>query len=492
MNEQLVQKIRQCPTLPTLPAIALQVLELTQKKDVDIAEIAKAISKDSALSSKILKTVNSSFYGRSQTISTISHALVILGLNAVKTLVLGFSLVSNLSKSKPKGFNHLTYWRRSIYSATAARVLAGRMHVVQGEECFLAALLMDIGMLVLDQVVGEPYGQLCEPIASHARLPAAEFAALGMTHADVARLLAEQWRLPPVLSEPMTHHHAPSNVPEPQVRKLADVVSLASRCADVFVDEKAAEAIGDVRKMCFDACSMGESDCDAMLEEVNRQTRQAAPLFEVTVPNTTYEEILRKANDTLVELTLTTQQHAVTLQVQNQQLKVQATTDALTGLANRAQFDRFMAEKFALAVSLERPFAMLLLDVDRFKSINDQHGHQTGDAVLQALGKLMRMVARVQDLAARYGGEELALVLPDTARRAAAGVAETLRRAIATKPIFVSKQRIEVTASIGVAVHEPGGPFREPAHLIRAADLSVYAAKKDGRNCVRVFSLRAA
>src|SRR4051794_25454053 len=103
MNEQLVQKIRICPNLPSLPAIAVQVLELAQQAGVDLAEIARIISKDPALSSKILRTVNSSFYGRSQNVSTISHALVILGLQSVKTLVLGFSLVSNLSKNKSKG-----------------------------------------------------------------------------------------------------------------------------------------------------------------------------------------------------------------------------------------------------------------------------------------------------------------------------------------------------------------------------------------------------
>src|ERR1051325_8093208 len=111
MNEQLVEKIKQCPTLPSLPSIAIQVLELAQKAEVDIPEIARIISKDAAMSSKILKTVNSSFYGRRQSISTISHALVILGLQSVKTLVLGFSLVNGLSQSSSKGFNHVKYWR---------------------------------------------------------------------------------------------------------------------------------------------------------------------------------------------------------------------------------------------------------------------------------------------------------------------------------------------------------------------------------------------
>src|SRR5438045_1363652 len=86
---------------------------------------------DPALSSKILRTVNSSFYGRANTISTISHALVLLGLQAVKTLVLGFSLVGNLSKAKSKGFKHVNYWRRSVYAATAARMLASKLHIVQ-------------------------------------------------------------------------------------------------------------------------------------------------------------------------------------------------------------------------------------------------------------------------------------------------------------------------------------------------------------------------
>src|ERR1700689_4621896 len=166
MNADLVNRIKQCPNLPSMPSIAIQVLDLAGKENVDITEIARIISKDPAMSGKIVRTVNSSFYGRSQHVSTVSHALVILGLQSVKTLVLGFSLVTNLMKGKEKGFKHIDYWRRSVYSATAARTIAIRINLVQQEEAFLAALLKDIGMLVLDQVLGAEYGEINSRCAS--------------------------------------------------------------------------------------------------------------------------------------------------------------------------------------------------------------------------------------------------------------------------------------------------------------------------------------
>jgi diguanylate cyclase (GGDEF)-like protein len=493
MNDQLAQKIRQCPSLPSMPAIALQVIELAQKDTADIAEIARIISKDPALSSKILRTVNSSFYGRSQSISTISHALVILGLQSVKTLVLGFSLVNHLSKSKTKGFKHLHYWRRSVYAATAARILAGKLQIVQQEECFLAALLMDIGMLVLDQVLEEQYGQLHEHITTHNQLAQAEQSMLAMTHMDVSRMLAEQWKLPPVLAMPMAFHHDPSKIPDPAVRRLTEVICLAGHCADIFVDEHPAESIALVRKICQDNYKIPEADCDAMLDDICKRTKEVAPLFEISISSgTNYESILKKANETLVELTLRTQQQAATLQQQNLQLKQQATTDTLTGLANRAQFDQVIAEQFAAAARAAKPLSMLMIDVDKFKSVNDQHGHQTGDQVLRILGRLLKASARAQDLAARYGGEEMVLVMPATGRATAAAVAESIRRTLAAKPLPCDGIALPITVSIGVATSEPGGPFREPAHLIKAADLAVYAAKHGGRNCVKVFALKSA
>jgi diguanylate cyclase (GGDEF)-like protein len=274
---------------------------------------------------------------------------------------------------------------------------------------------------------------------------------------------------------------------DPQLKKLAELVSVAGRCADVFVDDNAAPAIAHVRTLCKEHFQM--EDADALLSEIGGRTKEVASLFEINIGTAAqYDAILKKANETLVEITLQSQQQFSTLKQMTQQLMVQATTDALTGLANRAQLDAFLAEHFARSLVTGQPIALLLMDVDRFKSINDTHGHQAGDQVLRTMGKLLRGAAKAGDLAARYGGEEIALVLPGTNRTAAAKLAEIIRRAIEAKPVAFEKKSIPVTASVGVAAYEPGCPFRQVAQLLKAADLAVYNAKHSGRNCVRVFT----
>jgi two-component system, cell cycle response regulator len=493
INNDLVARIGQCPNLPSLPTIAIEVLDLTSKADVDIVELAATISKDPALTTKILKTVNSSFYGRSQNVSTIRNALVVLGLQSVKTLVLGFSLVSNLSKRKKEGFNHLRYWRRSIYAATAARTLASKMQLVQQEEAFLAALLQDIGMLVLDQVLEKQYSEICEKSPTHAELVSNEAAELGMTHAEVGELLTTQWKLPPILTTCIGASHNCDAVTDSTLRKLSVLIHLASYCADVFVDEHAAGAIAQVRSFAAKVYKLSDGDCDALLQEIGDKTKEVAKLFELNIgPAANYENVLKKANEALVQLTLESQMQASQLKEQNVVLKVQATTDRLTGLNNRGRFDEFLGEHFQNSLAASRPLTLLLMDVDKFKSVNDRFGHQAGDQVLAVLGKILRNAARPQDLASRYGGEELAIILPDTTRAAGATIAETLRRAVASTPIQSGKVTLSVTISIGVATVEPGSPFKLPEHLLKAADMAVYNAKKGGRNCVKIFSFKAA
>lgn len=487
MNEQLAKQIRECQNLPTLPSVAVQVLELVQDPDADIPKLASLVSKDPALSSRILKTVNSSIYSRPHKISKLTQALTLLGLQTVRVLVLGFSLARNARNHRQKGFNPIGYWRRSIYGATAALTLAQRAHLEFQEEVFVAALLMDIGMLALDELFGEAYGKAIEKSGSHGELVALENAAFQTNHAEVAGVLAQEWQLPPLLAIPMAFHHNAADVEDPTLRALTEACYLSGRCADVFVDDDAAGAIAEIREFCQAHYNMNESDCDQFLDQICRRTGEIAPLFDVTLnEGISYDAIRKKAGEQVIQLTHDGQEQA---RQEETRLAEQANTDALTGLANRERFEQTLADGFSTAQATGASLSILLIDVDGLKQRNDELGREAGDAVLQSLGRLLRTAARPQDLAARLGGDELVLLMPGTPRADALAVADSIRREVAARPIELGNMTLASTVSIGVAGVEQGSRFTESAHLLKAANLALEAARNGGGNCVRAFSL---
>ena len=492
MKEQLVARILQCPNLPSLPTVAVQVLELAGRVDVDVADIARIISRDAALSAKVLRTVNSSFYGHSKNVATLSHALVILGLRSARTLSLGFSLAGTLAEEKPNGFKHLTYWKRSIYAATAARVFAGRLKIAEQEEAFLAALLQDIGMLVLDRVLGPEYGSIYQKSACHADLASVEKKALGMDHAAVGGVIAGHWKLPPLLAVPIAAHHAPEQCADPNLRGLVELVSLAGVCADVFVEESAAAAIASVRQRCKDRHQMTDAECDAALDEIDRGTRDVAALLEINIGSATaYEQILNKATETLISIAARRAPAApVARSASTPAALLPADADPLTGLAGRSRIEQFLSQQFDSAIKQSRSLSIVLLDVDGFKAINERHNVVAGDRVLKAVAALLKSAARPSDLPGRRDADEFVLILPDTARATASAVAESIRRAVAARKIGCGTSEIAITASVGVVSMDPAARFKDPAQFLKAADLAVGAARQSGRNCVRVFSIK--
>lgn len=486
MNTHLLERMNACSDLPSLPATAVEVLELAQADEADLNRIAAVISRDPALTGKILRTVNSSFYGRARNVGTISQAMVVLGLQSVKTLVLGFSLVGGVATKKTKGFDHTRYWKHSLFTATAARLIAQRVGVLQVEEVFLCGLLSDVGMLVLDRVTGEAYG----PIVArpHHDLCVAEIAAFETTHAEVSGHLVTQWKLPPMLTTPITHHHNPDAVVEPTLRRMAEIVEAASRCADVFSDADAAPALADVRGRCFAAFDFDAATGDALMTQIQAKAKENAILFDIQIGESEpYEKVLQRANETLVTLMLQTQQQTESLRQQNEALRHQATTDRLTGLSNRADFEHRSAALWDVAMANGSTLSVVMVDLDYFKSVNDTYGHSAGDEVLRFVGGVLKKVARPMDVIARFGGEEMVMVLPDTTRQAATAIAESLRVAIRAKPVPCDGANVKVSASFGVASVEKGSPLKTLAHVVKAADMALYQAKRSGRDRVKVF-----
>lgn len=156
-------------------------------------------------------------------------------------------------------------------------------------------------------------------------------------------------------------------------------------------------------------------------------------------------------------------------------------TDPLTSLRNRRAFDERLGETFEHARRYERPLSLAVIDVDHFKAINDTFGHDAGDAVLRAVGKIIGTGTRQTDFAARVGGEEFAILLPETPLFEALQFGEKLRSAIAAEPVGGHAVRI----SIGIASY-PHSHVASPAELFRAADQALYRAKANGRNRVEI------
>jgi two-component system cell cycle response regulator len=159
-----------------------------------------------------------------------------------------------------------------------------------------------------------------------------------------------------------------------------------------------------------------------------------------------------------------------------------ATTDGLTGLVNRRSFNEQLEQRLREATRYDRPLSLLLLDIDHFKKVNDTHGHPAGDAVLRGVAKLAQKAARDTDVAARYGGEELALILPETDARGAMVIAERLRKLVETTAHASELGPLKVTVSIGVST--TGQRAKAPADLLEQADRALYRAKHAGRNRV--------
>lgn len=168
----------------------------------------------------------------------------------------------------------------------------------------------------------------------------------------------------------------------------------------------------------------------------------------------------------------------------NDQLKVISRVDGLTGLYNRRYWQERFEREFKLTVRNKKPTSVLILDIDHFKKVNDTHGHQAGDKVIQSLAMLIRKATRETDISGRYGGEEFVVLLPDTTTERATIVAERLRLAVERYIVKHEELELRVTISAGIAEFEHH--YERPLSWLEAADQALYKAKESGRNKVIV------
>lgn len=290
-------------SFPALPAAAVHILRLAERRTVGLDELAEVIASDGALSSAILRAINSSFYGLRRRVTTVRQAVALLGLESVQTLVLGLSL-ANAVPVESREADLAAYWKRCVYSAAAARALAARFLPGSVEDCFIAALLMDLGTLVLDRALGERYEHVARQARTHSELASLETTALEANHAEVGAMLVRHWGLPAMLEIPVGAHHGPQTVENPRLRAVAEVLELSGRCAEVFLSDNPADAIAAAREGLAARHGAGLAEADKLLARVGQKATELAPLLGVMLGHSDYSAILEKATPRLLELAL--------------------------------------------------------------------------------------------------------------------------------------------------------------------------------------------
>lgn len=493
-NVSALDRVLMCPTLPSLPGVAMRVLELTRKKDLSMQTLGEAVQTDPALVARVLKTVNSSYYGLTTPCPSISRAMSLLGMNTVRSIVLGFSLL-DMGKASTGGakIDLSDYWRRAVYGAAGAKLVAKQLRDVDPEEAFLGALMRDLGMLACIAALRDEYiNVMMSAAADHNALPAIEREALGFDHTQVGAQLATKWRLPDTLSQSISFHHKP-DLAEPQYANLVSCVAIGGYIAGALSAAEPKPYLALVASRGERWLKLSRDVTKQLLADTAKQAKELGTVLDVsTGPSANIESILADAQEQLVLGNAELERQAQDLQQRNDQLAKQTITDSLTQAFNRSHFDTTLNRCYTECKDAGTPFSLLFFDADKFKSINDTLGHQAGDAVLRELSKRSReTVAEQSGIVCRYGGEEFGIILPEVSLADAEKLAERLRAAMDAKPFDLSQWGVagatpRVTISVGVSGVDAQtvNSIEKAEDVTHAADQGVYQAKETGRNRV--------
>jgi len=490
------QKIKNMLTgakkLPTLPGVAIKILEAVKKEETSLKEIGDILSKDPSLSAEVLKAINSPFYGLSTKVTSVSHAVNLLGINTVKSLALSFSLVKNLKADKSNGFDYSGFWKDSLVGAVATKVLSGKILPKFADDGFFLGLIHNLGILIINQCMPDQYNLVLKEKERNLRsYHEAENQILGLNHMEVGEYLVDSWSLPKIFSIPIRYHHEADKLvtKDPDI----DIITKILHLSTLFIDLTNSEgkqfyvAVAQLEYLVNEFGFKDRIEVDEITKHIHQQTLNVFPLFEIEMKaERDYLELIEEARNELINLSSNFMQQVCEQQKLIESLSEQALRDALTNLLNYQAFQEYLDKEVQRANRYGHGLCLIIADIDHFKDINDTYGHLAGDHILKVVAHYFQDSLRGSDMVARYGGEEFAMVLPETSKIDGMIVAERLRETIASLKIEYEGRTLSVTASFGVSSLDASRTV-DKIEFIKEADYALYQAKNAGRNTCKCF-----
>ncbi len=485
--------------LPSLPAIALKILAAVRQDESSFEELAQIIVADPALAARVLRIANSSLYGFSNTVSSISQATALIGTDALKNIALSFVIVQDFQDAPQGSFNMNLFWRRAITAAVAVETLAKYVGM-QNRDLFVAALLQDIGVLIL--FLSDPLGYASlqdEKRVNGKTTCEVEQPYFGFDHTEVSSHLLTIWNLPETICRPIRLHH--SEEKDEMYGEAALLLELSDKISAMYHGRNSNSKSLHVHRVLAEMYELSEKEIDQLIDAVGTKAQELLELFEIDPGDIKpFSIIMLEANEELGRLNFSyaqmvlelkqakqsTEQLAIELKMANDNLRELAFRDGLTGLYNHRYFQEVMEVEVERAERFGHQVTFMLIDLDYFKKVNDTFGHPAGDHVLQEVANMLIKLVRGCDIVARYGGEEFAIILPETGVSGAKVLAQRVRRGIEQMKIKYGKQFIPVTISCGLATSDFAVRGTTRATLIKDSDEALYKAKKNGRNRVEM------
>jgi len=467
-----------------------------------LQKLAQVVGREPAFTTQLLKVVNSPFFGHGKEVFSVQQATVAIGSRTVRNLAVAHAVRSTTEDLDLGDFDGVRFWEDSLRRATIARKVAEHVGHEDPLEAFTVGLIQDIGTLFLAYLCPEHSAELngSRPKPGPARVRV-ERQLTGLGHPEAFAQTAHTWQLPDDLTEAIVGHHAAdARCTSRRGQWLLAFARVSDAVADIFQAGATSElqqvAQGHLDQLPGESPLILEDLCD----EIRQEMVGAAREFQIKVERQpTYAQMVAAANRSLININddyeqitqrlekLLREKEELTRQLQekNKELHRLATTDTLTGVANRRHFTEVLVAAIAEAVESGQPISLIMADADHFKKVNDTYGHAVGDDVLKALAERMGEGARPVDTVGRLGGEEFAILLPGAGTSRAQIIAERIRQALRSTPIVARDgTSIRQTASFGGFTWNPRGPAPSPDQMLQAADAGCYDSKRAGRDRV--------
>ncbi|MEW5795544.1 MAG: HDOD domain-containing protein [Candidatus Zixiibacteriota bacterium] len=283
--------------LYALPQTLAEVLKVVSDESTGADDLAKVLMRDPAITARVLRVVNSPFYGVGRKIGSVSQAVVTIGMRQVTALALSTSVYS-MTERWQSSFDRVRFWRHSLEVAIAARVLAEKIGYKKVEEMFVAGLLHDIGLLVLERSFADQYQKLWKQSLGNGSLVDLEEEAWGSNHARVGQFLLEQWQLPESICQAVGHHHTVFSPGAADAELIpSQIVNLANRISKFRIADRQAgvdPAERNNREIIRENLRLSVENLCAIEKQLFASTVEESKYLEIDIGST--EEILKEAN----------------------------------------------------------------------------------------------------------------------------------------------------------------------------------------------------